>query len=142
MQKLLGQLLPAITHEVVAADGKTKRNDEAIFSRVPISSLAFDSRDVQSASLFFALPGTHIHGNEFIVAALEKGANAIVYEGELTDACKKKCAELIAERALQNLSSNEITIDTTLPVFIHVADARFSMAGISAMRFMIRLPNV
>lgn len=130
MQKLLGQLLPAITHEVVAADGKTKRNDEEV-SRVPISSLAFDSRDVQNGSLFFALPGTHIHGNEFIIAALEKGANAIVYEGELSSSCKKKCAELIAHRALKNLSSNEITIDTTLPVFIHVADARFSMAGIS-----------
>jgi UDP-N-acetylmuramoyl-L-alanyl-D-glutamate--2,6-diaminopimelate ligase len=42
-----------------------------------ISELAYDSRRVVPGALFFALPGEHVHGQEFIGEALERGANAV-----------------------------------------------------------------
>lgn len=46
-----------------------------------ITGLAVDSREVKDGSLFAALPGTQVHGGEFIQYALRMGAAAI-----LTDA--------------------------------------------------------
>lgn len=48
-----------------------------------IKSLVFDSKAVNAGSLFFALPGMHVHGNSFVAEAVESGACAVVYEGEL-----------------------------------------------------------
>ncbi|WP_314743914.1 Mur ligase family protein [Treponema lecithinolyticum] len=48
-----------------------------------IKSLVFDSKAVNAGSLFFALPGTHVHGNSFVAEAVKSGACAVVYEGEL-----------------------------------------------------------
>ncbi len=47
---------------------------------VEISSLTFDSRTAGAGSLFFALPGTTVDGHEYIAAAVEKGASAVVCE--------------------------------------------------------------
>ena len=47
-----------------------------------IESLAFDSRQVREGSLFFALPGIHVHGNDFAEKAIAAGARAVVYEGK------------------------------------------------------------
>ncbi len=52
-----------------------------------ITKLAFDSRDVEEGTLFFALPGTHTTGNVFIEQAVKNGAKAVIYEGEF-DASK------------------------------------------------------
>ncbi len=49
--------------------------------RASITGLAVDSRAVQPGNLFAALPGTNVHGGEFIKYALRMGAAAI-----LTDA--------------------------------------------------------
>ncbi|HZK19776.1 MAG TPA: UDP-N-acetylmuramoyl-L-alanyl-D-glutamate--2,6-diaminopimelate ligase, partial [Treponemataceae bacterium] len=48
-----------------------------------IKSLEFDSRKVTPGSLFFALPGTHVHGNTFIENAVNAGASAVIYQDEL-----------------------------------------------------------
>lgn len=47
---------------------------------VMISSLCLDSRVVSPGALFFAQQGTQIDGHQFIPAAIEKGAIAIVCE--------------------------------------------------------------
>ncbi|MEO0370480.1 MAG: UDP-N-acetylmuramoyl-L-alanyl-D-glutamate--2,6-diaminopimelate ligase [Pseudomonadota bacterium] len=57
--------------------------------RADITGLAVDSRDVKPGYLFAALPGTRIHGGEFIKYALRMGAGAI-----LTDA---RGAQIAAE---------------------------------------------
>ncbi|MEM6589524.1 MAG: UDP-N-acetylmuramoyl-L-alanyl-D-glutamate--2,6-diaminopimelate ligase [Pseudomonadota bacterium] len=49
--------------------------------RAEITGLAVDSRDVKPGFLFAAMPGTKVHGGEFITYALRMGAGAI-----LTDA--------------------------------------------------------
>src|SRR6187402_2258826 len=46
-----------------------------------ITGLSVDSRDTRDGHLFAALPGTRMHGAEFIPAALRMGAVAV-----LTDA--------------------------------------------------------
>lgn len=47
-----------------------------------ITGLAIDSRKVTEGSLFAALPGTRMHGGEFIQYALRMGASAILTDNE------------------------------------------------------------
>ncbi len=50
------------------------------FSEQEVAHLAFDSRKVSPDTLFFALPGKHHDGHEFINDAIRKGACACVVE--------------------------------------------------------------
>ena len=45
-----------------------------------VASLAYDSRQVQRGSLFFAIQGEKADGHAFIPQALERGAVAVVSE--------------------------------------------------------------
>ena len=138
MQKLLSQLLPAFVHQAVAADGVTLVADSEI-ANISISNLVFDSREVTKGALYFALPGTHIDGKEFIPDAIEKGANAIVFEGELSEEIQKKSAELIVKRHIQNAigenqNGEKIHDDSAkfpVPAFIKVESSRFAMSPVS-----------
>ncbi len=47
-----------------------------------ISGLKYDSRQVASGDLFFALPGLHADGARFIPEALERGARAVIHCAE------------------------------------------------------------
>ncbi|MDU9002555.1 UDP-N-acetylmuramoyl-L-alanyl-D-glutamate--2,6-diaminopimelate ligase [Sedimentitalea todarodis] len=47
-----------------------------------ITGLAVDSRDVKDGYLFAALPGSRVHGGEFIQYALRMGASAILTDAE------------------------------------------------------------
>ncbi len=47
-----------------------------------ITGLAVDSRDVKPGFLFAALPGSRVHGGEFITFALRQGASAILTDTE------------------------------------------------------------
>lgn len=103
MEKILTQLLSKIDY--IKIDGKVDTN-------INISSLVFDTRQVKSGSLFFALPGTHVHGNKFICKAIELGAVAVIYQDELPEDAKK-------------LSEQKKC------VFINVKDSRFAMSPIA-----------
>ncbi|MDR2521089.1 MAG: UDP-N-acetylmuramoyl-L-alanyl-D-glutamate--2,6-diaminopimelate ligase [Spirochaetaceae bacterium] len=46
-------------------------------------SLCYDSRQVESGSLYFALPGLHVDGHQFIADAVKRGATHVVYQNEL-----------------------------------------------------------
>jgi UDP-N-acetylmuramoyl-L-alanyl-D-glutamate--2,6-diaminopimelate ligase len=47
---------------------------------VPVSGLQYDSRKIAPQNVFFAFPGEHADGHQFIPQALQKGAAAIVSE--------------------------------------------------------------
>ncbi|MBW4984727.1 UDP-N-acetylmuramoyl-L-alanyl-D-glutamate--2,6-diaminopimelate ligase [Mameliella sp. CS4] len=49
---------------------------------VTVTGLAVDSREVQDGFLFAALPGTRVHGGEFIQYALRMGASAILTDAD------------------------------------------------------------
>ena len=95
MQKLLSQLLPSCEYNFVAADGITPIDQKEI-SNIPISNLVFDSREVTKDSLFFALPGIHANGNNYIPQAIEKGANAIVGMRLMSSSVMNGAAEMVA----------------------------------------------
>lgn len=130
MQKFLSQILPSIEHTLLSCDGKTKIDQKDV-NNIPINNLVFDSREVKQGSLFFALPGTHIDGNKFIPSAIKNGANAIVYQGELSDEIKIESAKLCVQRQLENAISSEQNLKGVFPVFIKVPDARFAMSPLS-----------
>ena len=75
--------------------------------KIVITGLSFDSRHVKPGFLFFALPGIHANGNTYIKSALDNGAAAVIYQGELPD-----------------------TISVEANCF-KVADSRFVMAPVS-----------
>ncbi|SDW63257.1 UDP-N-acetylmuramoylalanyl-D-glutamate--2,6-diaminopimelate ligase [Ruegeria halocynthiae] len=81
-----------------------------------ITGLAVDSREVKDGFLFAALPGTRVHGGEFIQYALRMGAAAI-----LTDA---KGAEIAADE----LAASDAALIVT-------EDPRQALAGAAALWF-------
>ena len=81
-----------------------------------ITGMAVDSREVREGYLFAALPGTRVHGGEFICFALRQGAVAI-----LTDAEGARLAE--AE------------IDAADAALVIVEDPREALAGAAALWF-------
>lgn len=48
-----------------------------------VTGLAYDSRAVQSGSLYFAVPGVHVDGHDFVGDAVAAGAIAAVVEREI-----------------------------------------------------------
>ena len=129
MTKTLSQLLPSIKNTVTSADGVQILDLQEI-NKIPISNLVFDSRDVSENSLFFALPGTHTDGNNFIAKAIENGANAVVYQGEFSSEQQQEIAKAIIRRTIDNAVSQERT--KFAPALIKVADSRVAMAPLSA----------
>lgn len=129
MTKQLSQILPAFQNTVVAADG-SKITDLSEINNIRITNLVFDSREVTKDSLFFALPGTHTDGNNFIEQAILAGANAVVFQGELTASQKQDIAQAIIKRTIDNAISDEA--QKFAPALINVPDARFAMAPLSA----------
>ena len=129
MKKILSQLLPSIEHKVVAVDG-TVITDLSVINEIPITNLVFDSREVTTDSLFFALPGTHIDGNKFISEAILAGANAVIYQGTLSPGNQEDIAKAIIKRSIQNeMSQDKIKFS---PVLINVPDSRYAMAPVSS----------
>jgi UDP-N-acetylmuramoyl-L-alanyl-D-glutamate--2,6-diaminopimelate ligase len=47
-----------------------------------VTGLAYDSRAVAAGTLFFAIPGDHVDGHNFIADAVGRGARAVVAERE------------------------------------------------------------
>ena len=129
MTKTLSQLLPSIKNTVTSADGVQILDLQEI-NKIPISNLVFDSRDVSEGSLFFALPGTHTDGNNFIAKAIENGANAVVYQGEFSSEQQQEIAKAIIKRTIDNAVSQERT--KFAPALIKVEDSRVAMAPLSA----------
>ena len=48
-----------------------------------VRGLAYDSRTVEPGTLFFAIPGVHVDGHDFVSEAVASGALAVVVEHEL-----------------------------------------------------------
>lgn len=115
--------LSSIEYDVVAPDGKSRIESGGSLNP-QISSLVFDSRDVKSGSLFFALPGTHTTGNVFIPSAIRNGVRAIVFQGDFDEKIRGGILAAIDETVSKAGGGS--------PVFIRVDDARVVMAPISA----------
>jgi len=54
-------------------------------SSLPITGLEYDSRKVTKGSLYFALPGLHTDGHDFIPDALDRSAAAVIHEKEISE---------------------------------------------------------
>jgi UDP-N-acetylmuramoyl-L-alanyl-D-glutamate--2,6-diaminopimelate ligase len=78
-----------------------------------ITNLVFDSREVNSQSLFFALPGTHVHGNTFIEKVIDSGCLAVVFQDQIPDSLIEKAKNAGA-------------------ILLQVPNSRFSMSPIAA----------
>ena len=74
-----------------------------------VTGLAVDSRDVKKGFLFAALPGSKVHGGEFITYALRMGASAILTDTEGAKIAEDELAEadvalILAEDPRQTLA--------------------------------------
>lgn len=79
---------------------------------VAVTDLALDSRKVGRGTLFAALPGTRVHGGEFIQYALRMGASAV-----LTD---RKGAE-IAAAELATSDASLVVVEDAADALAHAA---------------------
>jgi UDP-N-acetylmuramoyl-L-alanyl-D-glutamate--2,6-diaminopimelate ligase len=55
----------------------------------PITGLEYDSRNVRPGNLYFALPGLHADGHDFIPDILSRGASAVVHQNDLAGGMKE-----------------------------------------------------
>lgn len=128
----MSSLLDSFECEAVAADGSSPL-DQSLIGATPIAGLAFDSREVKDNYLFFALPGTHVNGNQFIAPAIDAGASVVVFQDELTREESVQIAKSIVCRTLDNMGSSQKKLsDLVMPVLLKVKDARKAMAPVSA----------
>jgi len=95
------------TRDVAAKSGLTTTEGTA---DPLVTGLEYDSRNVKSGSLFFALPGLHTDGSLYIDDAIAKGASVIVHENENV----KRSPDV---------------------VFLKVKNSRFAMSPVSAAFF-------
>ena len=66
-----------------------------------VRALAYDSRNVEPGTLFFAVPGVHVDGHDFVTDAVERGAIGLVVERELPDA---SVPQLVVDRTRRALA--------------------------------------
>ncbi len=69
--------LSAIIHDINIIERKGTGNPE-------IGGLSYDSRRTCPDDIYFALPGFHVDGHDYIEKAIEAGAAAVVHSKELT----------------------------------------------------------
>jgi UDP-N-acetylmuramoyl-L-alanyl-D-glutamate--2,6-diaminopimelate ligase len=77
MERYLSEFL---TKETVAEAGISENCGDG---NPLITALEYDSRKVQPGALYFALPGQHTDGHNYINDAITKGAVAVVHEAEI-----------------------------------------------------------
>jgi UDP-N-acetylmuramoyl-L-alanyl-D-glutamate--2,6-diaminopimelate ligase len=66
-----------------------------------VLALAYDSRRVTPGTLFFAVPGDHVDGHDFVADAFAAGALAVVVERELPDV---GAPQLVVDRSRRALA--------------------------------------
>ena len=66
-----------------------------------VRGLAYDSRAVRPGTLFFAVPGVHVDGHDFVPDALAAGAIGVVVERELPEL---SVPQLVVDRARRALA--------------------------------------
>ena len=66
-----------------------------------VRGLAYDSRAVRPGTLFFAVPGVHVDGHDFVPDAVAAGAVGVVVERELPDV---PVPQLVVDRARRALA--------------------------------------
>jgi UDP-N-acetylmuramoyl-L-alanyl-D-glutamate--2,6-diaminopimelate ligase len=104
-QKLSAFLTPAVAERAGIIDRAGSSGGDPL-----IGGLEYDSRKVKEGDCYFALPGLHADGRDFIPDAVRRGAAAVVYQGE---------AGLFPPG----------------PVYIRVKDARFAMSPVADARY-------
>lgn len=105
IMKTLQELLSGHTHE------STGNLD------TPVSSVTYDSRQVQPGALFVALPGANADGTTFIEDAVKRGAAAVVTQAPIDGLNVPTIRVADARRALSRLGSafyNHPSRDVTL----------------------------
>jgi len=83
---------------------------------ITITGLCYDSRECVQGNIFFALPGIHSDGRNYILDALERGASTILYEGALN-------FQLQEEMSKSRANAER--------VFLRVADCRYAMSAVA-----------
>lgn len=73
-----------------------------------VSGLAYDSRKVEAGTLFFAVPGVHVDGHDFVASVVRAGAVGVV-----------------VERELPNLAAPQLVVDRSRRALADAADAWF-----------------
>lgn len=119
MEKKLSQLLKILKNKIASSSSiEWCSNLSETQESTIVTNLVFDSRAVKEGSLFFALPGTHVHGNTFIPQAIEKNAAAVLYQDNLP----QSVADFITLRTQQG---------KPVPPLLQVPDTRYAMSPVA-----------
>jgi UDP-N-acetylmuramoyl-L-alanyl-D-glutamate--2,6-diaminopimelate ligase len=94
--------LAATLSSLFAAIGQSMDNR---FSTIGVSGITHDSRNVESGSIFVAVPGIHVDGHDYIQHAIKQGAAAVVGTRPIEDLTVPYVRVGHARQALAELSA-------------------------------------
>jgi UDP-N-acetylmuramoyl-L-alanyl-D-glutamate--2,6-diaminopimelate ligase len=116
--------------------------------REPVHGLQYDSRKVAAGDVFFAFPGEHVDGHQFIETALDAGALAVASEHEAPAEHKAKWMQVphgrqtLAKAALRfydqpdhHLKLTGVTGTNGKTTTVHLLDSILERAGLLTARF-------
>jgi UDP-N-acetylmuramoyl-L-alanyl-D-glutamate--2,6-diaminopimelate ligase len=97
----------------------------------PISSLAYDSRQVQPGGLFVAISGYHVDGHAYIPQALERGAAAIVVDARHW---APERAAIPADRTLVVVPDSRLALAPLAAAFAGYPGRRLGVVGVTGTK--------
>ena len=100
--------------------GKLINSVSSEYSQIEITSLSFDSEDVQKGCLFFCLNGLKTDGHKYIARARERGACCAVVEKYVDD----ELPQIL-------VSSSRETLSKVSRIFFGESDKKLTMVGIT-----------
>jgi UDP-N-acetylmuramoyl-L-alanyl-D-glutamate--2,6-diaminopimelate ligase len=84
MERLLSEFFTTETARLAGqVPGDAARPGPPFAADPVITGLEYDSRKIQPGNLYFALPGLHADGHDFVGDAIRRGAAAVIHEREL-----------------------------------------------------------
>ena len=98
---------------------------------IPISQLTYDSRQVQPGALFFALPGSHTNGTEFIEQAIQRGAVAIVIPTAVTDRQQARIPALGQATTIVKSSAPRVLLGALAAQFYRQPSRQLNLVGVT-----------
>jgi len=97
------------------------------FNDINVTGLSLDSRSIKKNDLFIAIKGETVNGIEFINAAIEQGAAAVLWEADPSiDAIKLNWRQTSSNRGVSNIDVPIIAIENLSQLAGEFADSFFA----------------
>lgn len=87
-------------------------------TEIKVTGISYDSRSVVPGDMFFAIPGFATDGRQYVSEAIQKGATALVFEGEFFDKLRATQIRVSGVRGALGRMSAEFFVHPTKDMYL------------------------